>query len=96
MQHYSFAEVSYKHKIIRYLKSGKGTSYQQLLDLMRNTLRHLDPTRIMVIMHDEHHISAPLTQEDDDLLFEYYQSSEFVTECLIWTKEVYVAGKNHR
>jgi len=88
MLHYSVAEVPCQHKTIRYLKAGKGTSYQQLLDLQR-VLQRLDPTYLWVIMHGEHHISAALSPEDDDLLLEYYQSPEFVAERLIWTKKVY-------
>jgi hypothetical protein len=90
MLRYSVAEVPCQHKIIRYLKAGKGTSYPQLLDLM-HVLQRLDPTYIWVIMHGEHHINASLPPEEDALLLEYYQSPEFVAERLIWTKKVYPA-----
>lgn len=91
MLHYSSAEVPCQHKTIRYLKAGKGTSYHQLLDLM-HVLQRLDPTQILVIMHGEHHINAPLSPADNELLMEYYQSPEFVTERLVWTKKVYFIG----
>lgn len=90
MLHYSVAEVPCQHRTIRYLKKGKGTSFQQLLDLM-HLFQSLDPTYFWVVMHGEHHINAPLPPEEDALLLEYFQSPEFVAERLIWTKKVYLA-----
>jgi hypothetical protein len=91
MLKYSVAEVPCPHKPIRYLKAGKGTPYQQQLDLL-GALQRRDATRIWVLLHGAHHISAALSPEDDEALQEYLQSPAFITERLVWTKQVFDAG----
>jgi hypothetical protein len=85
---YAVAEVSFKHKIIRYLKAGKGTSFQQLLAI-RRAVQHAHPALIVVAMHGDEHISGTCTEQDEELLTEYFQSDEFVSERLGWTKQTY-------
>jgi hypothetical protein len=91
MLRYSVAEVPCLPKPIRYLKAGKGTPYQQQLDLLE-TLQRRDPARIWVLLHGAHHISAALGPEDDEALQAYLQSPAFVTERLAWAKQVFDAG----
>ncbi len=85
---YAIAEVSFKHKIIRYLKAGKGTSFQQLLAIRRAT-QQANPALIVVAMHGDEHFSGASTKQDEELLTEYFQSDEFVTERLSWIKQTY-------
>jgi hypothetical protein len=85
---YAVAEVSFRHRIIRYLKAGKGTSFHQLLDI-RQAIQQTNPELIAVAIHGDKHISGASTEQDEELLLEYFQSSEFLTERLIWTKETY-------
>ena len=89
--HYSFAEVPFRHKTIRYLKTGKGTGYAQFLDI-RRAIQQASPELIVVIMHGVHHISGGSTQADEELLMEYFQSSDFVAERLVWTKGTQVVA----
>lgn len=85
---YAVAEVSFRHKIIRYLKAGRGTTFHQLLDI-RQAVQQATPGIIAVAMHSDEHISGASTEQDEELLLEYFQSSEFLTERLSWTKETY-------
>lgn len=85
---YAVAEVSFRHKIIRYLKAGKGTTFHQLLAI-RRAVQQANPALIVVAMHGDEHISGASTEQDEELLTEYFQSSEFLTEHLAWTKQAY-------
>jgi len=87
---YSQAEVDFQQRIIRYVKAGKGTSFQKLLDL-RQAMQRTHPHLLVVAVAGEQHFTGAATAEDEELLTAFFQSPEFVNERLVWTKAVQVA-----